>query len=144
MIRIEWLEGTDDFTDAYRVRFQVFVKEQNVPEHIEIDDIDRIAQHIVAYRNNAPIGTGRLFVQDGRYYLGRIAVLPEYRKQNTGALIVKSLLKKAFDSGADEVHIHAQISVRGFYEKLGFIPYGKPFYEAGIEHISMAAYKPDN
>jgi predicted GNAT family N-acyltransferase len=83
-------------------------------------------------------------VQDGRYYLGRIAVLPEYRKQNTGALIVKSLLKKAFDSGADEVHIHAQISVRGFYEKLGFIPYGKPFYEAGIEHISMAAYKPDN
>ena len=26
MIRIEWLEGTDDLTDAYRVRFQVFVK----------------------------------------------------------------------------------------------------------------------
>ena len=143
MIRIEWLEGTDDLTDAYRVRFQVFVKEQNVPEHIEIDDIDRIAQHML-HTGIMLLLAGRLFVQDGRYYLGRIAVLPEYRKQNTGALIVKSLLKKAFDSGADEVHIHAQISVRGFYEKLGFIPYGKPFYEAGIEHISMAAYKPDN
>ena len=143
MVRIKWLKGTDDLTDAYKIRFQVFVKEQNVPVELEIDDIDIIAQHIVVYRHNKPIGTGRMFVQNGKHYLGRIAVLREHRKQHIGALIVRSLLQKAFDRGSDEVHIHAQISVRDFYKKLGFIPYGKPFYEAGIEHISMVAYRPD-
>ena len=59
-----------------------------------------------------------------------------------GTLVVKSLLKEAFDKGADEVHIHAQIRSRTSI-KVGFVPYGKPFYEAGIEHISMAAYRPD-
>jgi predicted GNAT family N-acyltransferase len=144
VIRIKWLEGPDDLTDAYRVRFQVFVKEQNVPPELEIDDMDKIARHILVYMNSSPIGTGRLFVQNGKCYLGRIAVLREYRKQHIGTLIVKSLLQKAFNSGIDEVHIHAQIWVQDFYKKLGFIPYGKPFYEAGIEHISMVAYRPDS
>jgi len=143
MLRVKWLKGTDDLSDAYNVRFQVFVKEQNVPIQLEMDDTDKIAQHIVVYRNNKPIGTGRMFVQDGKYYLGRIAVLREYREQHVGTLVVKSLLKEAFDKGADEVHIHAQIQVQDFYKKVGFVPYGKPFYEAGIEHISMAAYRPD-
>src|SRR5690606_9024073 len=98
VIRIKWLEGPDDLTDAYRVRFQVFVKEQNVPPELEIDDMDKIARHILVYMNSSPIGTGRLFVQDGKCYLGRIAVLREYRKQHIGTLIVKSLLQKAFNS----------------------------------------------
>lgn len=140
-MQIKWLKGTDDLTDAYRIRFKVFVEEQNVPADLEVDDIDGIAHHVVVYQDGIPVGTGRVFEQDGRYYLGRIAVLKEYRKQHIGSLIVKLLLEKAFECGAEEVHIHAQIAVLDFYKKLGFIPYGEPYDEAGIEHISMVVYK---
>lgn len=140
-MQIKWLKGTDDLTDAYKIRFKVFVEEQNVPADLEVDDIDGIAHHVVVYQDGIPVGTGRVFEQGGRYYLGRIAVLKEYRKQHIGSLIVKLLLEKAFEWGAQEVHIHAQIAVLDFYKKLGFIPYGEPYDEAGIEHISMVAYK---
>lgn len=138
---IKWLKGTDDLTDAFIVRFNVFVDEQQVPAEIEIDDIDKIAEHIVVYVNNVPVGTGRVFSLNGQYMLGRIAVLKEYRKQHIGSLIVKALLNKAWEMGADEVHIHAQVSALKFYYSLGFIPYGEHFDEAGIEHVSMVAYK---
>ncbi len=140
-MQIKWLKGTDDLTDAYKIRFKVFVEEQNVPVDLEVDDIDSIAHHIVVYQDGIPVGTGRVFEQDGRYYLGRIAVLKEYRKQHIGSLIVNLLLQKAFELGAREVHIHAQTSALEFYKKLGFIPYGEPYDEAGIEHVSMVVYK---
>ena len=41
MLRVKWLKGTDDLSDAYNVRFQVFVKEQNVPIQLEMDDTDK-------------------------------------------------------------------------------------------------------
>ena len=37
----------------------------------------------------------------------------------------------------NEVHLHAQIHAKGFYEALGYTPFGDIFLEAGIEHISM-------
>jgi len=138
-LHVKWLKGTDDLADAYKIRFRVFVEEQNVPPDIEIDEIDGTAHHIVVYQDGIPVGTGRVFEQNGRYYLGRIAVLKEYRKQHIGSLIVDLLLQKAFELGAAEVHIHAQTSALGFYKKLGFIPYGEPFDEAGIEHVNMVA-----
>lgn len=33
--------------------------------------------------------------------------------------------------------LHAQLTAKGFYDKLGFIPFGEEFEEAGIQHISM-------
>ena len=39
MLRVKWLKGTDDLSDAYNVRFQVFVKEQNVPIQ-QMDDTE--------------------------------------------------------------------------------------------------------
>jgi len=35
------------------------------------------------------------------------------------------------------VLLHAQTSVRAFYEKFGYIAHGQVFLEAGISHISM-------
>jgi predicted GNAT family N-acyltransferase len=36
------------------------------------------------------------------------------------------------------VLLHAQRSAQGFYHRLGFLPQGEPFEEAGISHIAMA------
>ncbi len=134
---IRWLEGNEDLTEAYNIRLKVFVEEQDVPIEEEIDEIDMIAQHIIVYKNSIPVGTGRVFQQKDKFYLGRIAVLKTYRGQNIGDFMVRKLMEKAFEMGAHEVHIHAQITVEEFYKKQGFKPYGKEYYEAGIKHINM-------
>lgn len=137
MIKTRWLTQGNDLSDAYQIREEVFVKEQNVPMELEKDELDPIAQHIVVYENNIPLATGRLVIQDGQYLLGRIAVLKEHRGKGLGDLVVRMLVRRAFDLGAKEVHLHAQTKVQKFYEKLGFTAYGDVYHEANIEHINM-------
>jgi len=136
---ILWLKGSDDLKDAYAIRHQVFIIEQKVPEKEEWDEYDKTSDHILLYQDGKPIGTGRLLVIDGNYFLGRIAVLKEYRGKDRGKILVESMLDRAAQKGANEVHIHAQTYAMGFYEKLGFRAYGETFMEAGIEHIAMKA-----
>ncbi len=137
MIETKWYKGNEDTKDAFLIRREVFIKEQGVPEEIEMDDQDETADHVVIYDRHKPIGTGRLILVDGQYIIGRIAVLQEARGAKIGDLIVRVLVRKAFDKGAQEVHLHAQTRVQGFYEKIGFVPFGEVYDEAGIPHISM-------
>lgn len=141
MITYKLLRGTDNLTDAFSIRKKVFIEEQGVPEDIELDSIDQTSVHIVIYDDDKPIGTGRLLEEDGLTLIGRIAVLKEYRSQKIGSRVVNRLRAKAFENGAEEVHLHAQKAVQKFYEKLGFEAYGVEFEEAGILHISMKSIK---
>ncbi len=36
-----------------------------------------------------------------------------------------------------EIFLYSQYYIKDFYEKCGFIPRGKTFVDAGIEHIEM-------
>ena len=54
------------------IRLNVFVSEQNVPEHLELDKLDATAIHALAMDDGVPIVTGRL-LPDG--HLGRVAAL---------------------------------------------------------------------
>lgn len=119
------------------VREEVFVREQNVPLELELDEFDDIADHLVIYKDQRPIAVGRLIEKENYYTLGRVAVLKEFRGKQFGYQLMKELLKKAQELGAAEIRIHAQLTAEKFCKKLGFIPYGEIFEEAGIEHISM-------
>lgn len=137
MIKLRIINGKDSLSDPYFIREEVFIKEQNVSEEAEKDDIDKIANHIVIYNDNKPIATGRIFEDNGTYYIGRVAVLKEYRGKGFGTLVVNNLIKWAFNNNINEIHLHAQTHALNFYKSLGFISYGNIFSEEGIEHISM-------
>lgn len=143
MIQGKWLKGRDDLEQAFKIRLKVFVEEQNVPEEIEIDEIDPIADHALVYDGDKPAATGRVYQEQGIYMVGRIAVLKEYRGKGLGDLVTRMLLCRAFDMGAQEVHIHAQLQALKFYEKLNFKAYGEIYDEAGIEHTSMVIHRDD-
>jgi predicted GNAT family N-acyltransferase len=117
------------------VRNRVFVEEQGVPQELEWDGQDEGSYHVLAYSPEGhPIGTGRL-LQDG--HIGRLAVLPEWRGKGVGRALLELLLVIANKMGNEEVRLHAQIQVMGFYRKKGFTRLGKEFMEAGIPHIAM-------
>lgn len=129
---------SDLFHTAWQVRKTVFVDEQNVPIEIERDHIDERAWHVLIQDDNRPVATGRLFeLESKKYCIGRVAVLSEYRGKGLGKLIMKCLIKKAWDIGAVSIELHAQTYAKAFYSDLGFVESGAPYFEAGIEHITM-------
>lgn len=137
MIKRKWFIGSNDLKDVFKIREEVFIKEQGVPHDIEIDGTDLYAQSVLILDDDYPVATGRIILIDDNYTLGRISVLKEYRKKGIGAEVVNALIERASEIGADVVHIHAQLPVVPFYEKLGFVSYGEPFKEAGIIHLNM-------
>ncbi len=137
MLEIKWVNNTDDLTDIYKVRREVFIKEQNIAPDIEFDGTDRYSISVLLYEDSIPVATGRVILIDELYTIGRISVLKEYRNKKYGGKIVSLLSNKARELGATTVHVHAQSRAVDFYSKLGFECYGKEYKEAGIPHINM-------
>ncbi|WFP51558.1 GNAT family N-acetyltransferase [Methylomonas sp. EFPC3] len=124
-----------DFPDLHYLRTEVFVVEQGIAPEIEFDDLDRDCRHLIA-RDAArrPIGCGRLS-PTGR--IGRMAVLPAWRRQKVGESLLRGLIELAGNLGLSEVTAHAQIAALGFYRRYGFQTVGAEFLEAGIPHTAI-------
>jgi predicted GNAT family N-acyltransferase len=124
-----------DLPAIHHVRRQVFIVEQGIPAHLEWDGRDAACHHVLATdARQLAIGTGRLDPQ-GR--IGRMAVLLNWRSHGIGRALLAALLALAGTQGHREVVVHAQCAVAGFYRKAGFREQGRPFMEAGIEHLKM-------
>ena len=121
--------------EARRIRELVFVREQGVPLKLEWDEQDPRCDHALAYAaDNAAVGTGRL-LPDG--YIGRMAVLKEWRGNGVGALLLLALIEQARQRRHARVRLNAQTYAAGFYRRYGFEVSGPEFMEAGIPHVPM-------
>jgi predicted GNAT family N-acyltransferase len=69
--------------------------------------------------------------------LSRIAVHRVLRGSRLGRDVVLALMQASRERGDRELCLFAQSGVEGFYTRLGFVPHGQPFVEAGIGHIEM-------
>jgi predicted GNAT family N-acyltransferase len=117
------------------IREAVFIREQNVPEELEWDGKDDDCRHALALSTNGDaIGCGRLMPNG---HLGRMSVLPHWRKQKVGTAIIEALLDEARSRGYKQVDVDAQTYAIPFYLKFGFVEYGKEFMDAGILHKKM-------
>ena len=126
-------------TDAARVRTEVFIQEQSVPEDMEWDPDDQTALHAVAYNAlDQPVATGRLLkATDGTAKVGRMAVRRVLRGSSLGTEILHTLLTIATHRGDTRILLNAQRSAEAFYRRAGFTPLGEPFEEVDIPHIQM-------
>jgi len=126
---------------SMKIREEVFHKEQNIDISMMSDDKDKDAFHCIIYDFGIPVGSGRLYKDEDGYHIGRVAVLKEYRGKNLGRDLMTGLIKKAWETGAEKVSIHAQEHVIEFYEGLGFVKKGDIFIEADIPHVEMEVVK---
>ena len=123
---------------GYAIRRRVFIDEQNGPEEIEMDADDAHAFHALAILDGVAIGCGRMLEHNStEVKIGRMAVLPEFRKAGVGAHILRFLIDRARTRGFRKAILHAQLTAEGFYLKEGFTPVGGVFDEAGIAHRKM-------
>ena len=139
MLRLEVGPWSELQSDALRVRTEVFLGEQHLSNHLEFDEADGTAVHVVAYnRLNVPLGSGRLYaVGEKLWRIGRVAVVAAMRNSGIGALMLGRLLELARGQGAERVVLSAQVSAQEFYARAGFSAQGNQFEEAGIAHLEM-------
>ena len=121
--------------DAKTIRFEVFVEEQKVPAELEMDHMDAVCVHAVAYdAAGTPVGTGRL-LPDG--HIGRMAVRKNARGTGVGGALLRALMAQAKARGDRQVELSSQTHAAPFYQRHGFTIEGDEFFEAGIAHINM-------
>lgn len=127
------------FADAFRIRTNVFVAEQGVPAHEEIDAFDEWVPIFVAYENEAAMGTARVILKDNKIAkIGRVAVIKENRGQGVGKELMSVVINYITENThAIEIQLDAQLTAIKFYERLGFTSYGDFFKDAGIDHMAM-------
>ena len=122
---------------AYAVRHQVFVNEQAVPPELERDEFDDLAIHLVALRGDDVIGTLRIVVSGVDAKIGRMAVLAAERKGGVGTRLMERAHEVARTMNVKEIALHAQLTAKAFYARLGYCEEGDVFEEAGIAHVTM-------
>jgi predicted GNAT family N-acyltransferase len=122
---------------AFAVRHQVFVEEQAVPPALERDEFDDVAVHLVALRGDEVIGTLRILLSGGSVRIGRMAVLAAHRKAGVGTRLMEHAAEVAKTMGVKETTLHAQLTAKAFYARLGYCEEGEVFEEAGIAHVTM-------
>ena len=125
--------------DAFEVRRHVFMEEQGYEN--EFDEIDDSCTHVTLYSDDELVGCARVypeFAGSGVYFIGRIAVLPEYRSQGFGTELVCAAEDVARDLGAEVVRLHAQEYIVKMYERCGYTRMGSVDYEdEGQPHVWM-------
>jgi predicted GNAT family N-acyltransferase len=130
--RVDWQSAVEPLRHVRRL---VFIDEQKVPEELEWDEWDARCVHVLARTwAGAPVGTGRLLPDA---HIGRMAVLPQWRRQGVASAILRELLAIARERGDQVVRLNAQTQAIPFYARFGFLAQGAEFLDAGIPHRLM-------
>ena len=141
MIKI--LESKEEINLGFALRIEVFVKEQNVPMELEIDEKDNSENtvHIGYFNGDKLIGVARLVDMDKDViHIGRVAIDRKYRGRGIGHELIigceniaQQILKRKII-----IELSAQIQAENFYKSLGYNRVNDTIYlDAGIEHVDM-------
>lgn len=144
----------DELYAIAELRQQVFIVEQN-SVYLDLDGLDQEALHYLVKLDLVEsglvkpdqveaeqqlIGYGRLRVLplSKQVKLERIVLQRSYRGTGIGRDLLKTMLAdvQQFHSGFD-ITLASQTYACGFYRRLGFVEFGEPYDDGGIEHISM-------
>ncbi len=123
------------------IRKTVFIEEQKVPQELEWDGQDDSARHILAsfqhQQQFITIGCARIIFDNDIAHIGRMAVLPQWRKQGAGQKILQYAIHECRIRQIKKIVLNAQTHVLNFYLKAGFEISSDEFMDAGIPHKEM-------
>ena len=114
---------TAEQAGAYYVRIQAMARKHQIPLQVEFDEHDTPeTKYIVAVDDFLPVATCRLYPEDeNTMMLGRIVVLPEYRRQGLGTLVVQEAEAWARELGFTTAVVESRDNKIAFYEQMGYV-----------------------
>ena len=112
---------------AYYVRIQAMARKHHITLRQEFDGHDGPeTKYIVVTDSDFPIATARMYPLDEKsMMIGRVVVLPEYRRRGIGRMVVD-----ACETWADELFfsrtvVESRENKVGFYEAMGYEAVGE-------------------
>jgi predicted GNAT family N-acyltransferase len=134
---IRRVRDTRELEAAVRLRHEVFVVEQGVPEREEVDGRDSQGVHLVAVEEGEILGTCRIVMVGATAQFSRLAVRGSARRQGIATALLRAADEETLAAGGTRVVLHAQTYAQPLYDSAGYRTRGRVFVEAGIKHIAM-------
>ena len=105
---------------AYYVRIQAMAKKHHIPLRQEFDEHDGPGtRYIVITDEDFPIATARMYpLDERRMMIGRVVVLPEYRRLGIGTMVVSECEVWAEELGYSKAVVESRENKVGFYEQM--------------------------
>ena len=105
---------------AYYVRIQAMAKKHHITLRREFDEHDGPdTKYIVITDRDFPIATARMYpLDDRRVMIGRVVVLPEYRRLGIGTMVVSECEAWAEELGFCTAVVESRENKVGFYEQM--------------------------
>ena len=120
---------------AYYVRIQAMAKKHRITLRQEFDEHDGPdTKYVVVTDDGFPIATARMYpLDERRMMIGRVVVLPEYRGQGIGTMVVSECEAWADELGYTKTVVESRENKVGFYEEM--------FYEVRGEAVDGETFR---
>ena len=107
---------------AYYVRIQAMAKKHHITLRAEFDEHDGPGtKYIVITDHDFPIATARMYPLDHKsMMIGRVVVLPQYRRQGIGTMVVNACEEWAEELCFSKTVVESRDNKVGFYEQMGY------------------------
>ncbi|AXY25143.1 GNAT family N-acetyltransferase [Suicoccus acidiformans] len=140
-MKFKWTYGTDNtiYSDALKIRKEVFIQEQGVALNLELDGLDSERFHVVGYIEDEAVVTARLYINDANQAkVQRVATAKAYRGKQYGSQLLDTIEAWAQDKALKGLVLSAQDTAIPFYEKNGYhVSSPDGYLDANIPHHDM-------
>jgi len=139
---IKIAESEDELKEYFRIRNEVFVREQRIFPETDVDEYDRNSIHIIAVESSSSdvVGVVRCYSKDGNtWFGGRLGALPDYRNGRVGSRLVRFAVNTAKSKGCKKFLAYIQPNNVRFFQRLDWEKIGEPIIYHGIPHQLMEA-----
>ena len=115
-------EETWQQAGAYYVRIQAMAKKHHITLRQEFDEHDAPeTKYIVVTDDAFPVATARMYPLDrDSVMIGRVVVLPEYRRQGIGTAVVRECEAWAVELGFHTAVLESRDNKVDFYLQMGY------------------------
>ena len=130
----------EELYEICKVRYEVFVCDQEITCENDFDDKDKECHHLMAYFNGKLAGYSRILKPGVSYEkssIGRVLVLKEFRRNNIAKQMMEEAIKFIIENLDDEIILSAQVYVKELYKSVGFEEISEEYEEASIPHVKM-------
>lgn len=124
MVSTKWVQGIESLNSYLEIRNKVFCEELKMDEESINDFYDEFAFNLILYVDGMAAGTGRLIFKDGKYFIDKLCVLKEYRRNSYGDLLIRMLIRKSVTIGAEKTYAEINKMYKPLFENIGFINVG--------------------
>ena len=113
---------------AYYVRIQAMAKKHRLTLRQEFDEHDGPeTKYIVVTEDSFPIATARMYeIDKTSVMIGRVVVLPEYRRQGIGTMVVNACEEWAAELNCTKAVVESRENKIAFYMQMDYEIVGEP------------------